>query len=186
MADTTFTNGVTLTDEGWFNDVNDMTYTPTYNARRAAVGVSTPWDPSDVAGTGTVYSGSTIAASSTAADFVTMALASGVWTFTCVKAGSFRFTVEMETEAGAAATYVQHLAVLGGTGTRLKSATTILLMHGAAVVSSVSVGSTGVFYATMTAGQTVTIAPTIAVVSGGATTNFTTQATVAAEYNGAG
>ena len=26
MADTTFTNGVTLTDAGWFQDVNDQTY----------------------------------------------------------------------------------------------------------------------------------------------------------------
>lgn len=27
MADTTFTNGVTLTDAGWFNDINDLFYT---------------------------------------------------------------------------------------------------------------------------------------------------------------
>ena len=27
MSDTTFTNGVTLTDEDWFNDVNRLHYT---------------------------------------------------------------------------------------------------------------------------------------------------------------
>jgi hypothetical protein len=30
MADTTFTNGSTLTDAGWFNDVNDLVYSGTF------------------------------------------------------------------------------------------------------------------------------------------------------------
>ena len=38
MANTTFSNGITLTDAEWFNDVNDAIYENVYNVRNSAYG----------------------------------------------------------------------------------------------------------------------------------------------------
>ena len=38
MTTTTFTNGVTLTDAGWFNDVNDAIYDDVYNVKNSTYG----------------------------------------------------------------------------------------------------------------------------------------------------
>lgn len=184
MADTTFTNGVTLTDAEWFNDVNDAVYTPTLNARRASTYVFTAWDPTDVAGAETNASSSS-SATSTATDFVTVANSSGTLTFTCVKAGVYRFTINMHNEAVATATQFRMRATVGGTGTVMLGTPTLVTLFSGVLGPDSGFGSTAVFYATMTAAQTVTILPKISVVSGGVTTNFTQQCTVSAEYTGA-
>ena len=158
--------------------------------KRASIGVYTGFDPSDVAGTLTASAANAFAASSSAASYITAAIAGGVTTFTAVKAGLYRFPIAMYNEqlqpisVGA---YLKMIATLGGTATILLGVPTqvTLLMTGPTNGAPNQVGGTAEFYANMTVGQTVTIAPKIAVYSGGATTDFTTQCTVSAEYCGA-
>ena len=205
MSDTTYVNGVTIIDADSMNDFNRLHYTIFSDpsnaatalanllgaARTASVGVYTAWDPSDVAGAVTSYSGSTFTATSTATDYITLALSSGTSTFTCVKAGVYRVLIQMQIEAIANASYMRMFATLGGTGTRLLGATTDAgIINGATTGTggaseTAHVGGTIEFYASMTAGQTVTILPKIAVTSGSTTAEFTTQCTVSAEFTGA-
>lgn len=187
MADTTFTDDVTLIAASWLNDINDSAYTPTLNARRASTYVYTAWDPVDVAGTVTNAS-STSSATSAATDFVTVANASGTLTFTCVKAGIFRFTITAQNEIAASATLLRLRAALGGTGTILLGVSAVIGVSNEVITA----GMVGVpmmrsvsFYATMTAAQTVTVLPRLDVTSGGVTTNFTQECSVSAEYTGA-
>lgn len=152
-------------------------------AKRAAVYQYTAWDPSDLVGTATNAS-STAAASNTAASYVTQANSSGTLTNTAVIAGLFRFTVSGQNEYNQALTNVVLNAVIGGTATIYLGTTTLQVMAGTGSGSQ-PLGGTGVFYAAMTVGQTVTILPQLRVTAGGATTNWTQQCTVSAEYVGA-
>lgn len=152
--------------------------------KRASVYQYTAWDPTDVAGTETAAA-STAAATSTATDYVTAANSSGTVTFTCVKAGQYRFTVEAFNEGAAALTGLTYFYVtLGGTGTILFGTPLTPYLFASATIRQAMTGSF-TFYATLTASQTITILPKLAVVSGGVTTNFTQQCTLSAEYTGA-
>lgn len=155
--------------------------TPGTVPRRASVYQYTAWDPSDVAGTAT-NAPATAAATSTAVDYITAANSSGTVTFTCVKAGQYRVTITVSNEMAAAATVVAATAVIAGTGTVLLGAQATINLTPALPTSFFSASTT--FYVTMTAAQTVTILPKIAITSAGATTNFTNQCTVSAEYTG--
>lgn len=151
-------------------------------AKRAAVYVYTAWDPSDVAGTLTNASSSS-SATVTAASYVTQANASGTLTNTAVVAGLFRFTVSGQNEFNAAITAANFDANTGGTAT-IYLGTAILKIFSFVTGALQPMSGTGVFYASMTVGQTVTILPKFSVTSGGVTTNFTQQCTVSAEYCG--
>jgi hypothetical protein len=155
--------------------------------KRAAVYVYTAWDPSDNAGTLT-NAPSTSTATSTAASYITFANASGTVTFTSVIAGTFRFTLTMQNKNGTSSTALFTPSVIGGTGTILLGTSTLINpIYSDNTAGSGSYQMTGstTFYATLTAGQTVTILPRVRVNSSGAASYFTTQATVSAEYCGA-
>ena len=155
-------------------------------SRRASVYVYTAWDPTDVAGTLTNASG-TSSATSTATSYITVANSSGTTTWTCVRPGVYRFTITMVNETATTSTLLYTPCVIGGTATvLLGTATTITPINAGQGTDSGSndLCGTSTFYAVMTAAQTVTILPKVAVVSGGATTSFTQQCTVSAEYTG--
>jgi hypothetical protein len=155
--------------------------------KRAAVYVYTAWDPTDNAGTLT-NAPSTSTATSTAASYITFANASGTVTFTSVIAGTFRFTLTMQNKNGTISTALFTPSVIGGTGTILLGTSTLInpiyLDNPSGSGSFQMTGST-TFYATLTVGQTVTILPRVRVNSAGVAAQFTTQATVSAEYCGA-
>jgi len=155
--------------------------------KRAAVYVYTAWDPSDNAGTLT-NAPSTSTATSTAASYITFANSSGTLTFTAVIAGTFRFTLTMQNKNGTISTSLFTPSVIGGTGTILLGTATLInpiyLDNPSGSGSYQMTGST-TFYANLTAGQTVTVLPRVRVNSSGAAAQFTTQATVSAEYCGA-
>ena len=155
--------------------------TPGTVPRRASVYHYTAWDPSDVAGTQT-NAPATAVATSTAVDYVTAANSSGTVTFTCVKAGQYRITITVANEIAAAVTAFSALATVGGTATFLVGTPTSINLTPSLPTSAFFESVT--FYVTMTAAQTVTILPKVAVTSGGVTTNFTHQCTVSAEYTG--
>jgi hypothetical protein len=150
--------------------------------KRASVYQYTAWDPSDVAGTLTNASNSA-AATLAAADYVTAANSSGTLTFTCVKAGVYRFTITGINEFNNAITAANFQADIGGTGT-IYLGTTTLKIFSYVNGTLQPMSGTGVFYAAMTASQTITILPKFSVSSGGVTTQFTQQCTVACEYTG--
>lgn len=205
MSSTVYVDGVTTIVADSMNDFDRVVYTilgdpATAIAAKLTLGAAnreaiayryTGFDPSDLIGT-TTNGASTAAASITATDYLTFANSSGTLTITCVKAGSYLVTVAMQNElATALATdgnTVVGLFVLGGTGTLLWPATTTLLAAeafsgGDYTISGIGGGCS--FMVTLTAAQTVTILPKIAVVSSaGATTDFTTQCTVTASYQG--
>jgi hypothetical protein len=152
--------------------------------KRAAVYVYTAWDPSDIVGSNTNASSSS-SATATAANYITQSNSSGTLTSTAVIAGLFRFTITGSNEFNNAATQINLNADLGGTGTILLGVfAKVKVLSYVTGMLQPACGSF-VFYASMTAGQTVTILPYVAVVGSGATTNFTQQATVSAEYCGA-
>jgi len=153
-------------------------------AKRAAVYVYTAWDPSDIVGSDTNAS-STAASTVTAASYVTQANSSGTLTSTSVIAGLFRFTITGSNEFNNAATQINLNANLGGTGTILLGVFAKVKVFSYVTGMLQPACGSFVFYASMTAGQTVTILPYVAVVGSGATTNFTQQCTVSAEYCGA-
>lgn len=152
--------------------------------KRASTYVYTAWDPIDVVGTQT-NAPATASATSTAADYITVANSLGTTTWTCVKAGKYRFTANCYNEGAAASTYMAMRIALGGTATRLLGFTTEACPFSSAGSPGNPEGGTITFDAEMTAGQTVTTLPKIAVVSGGVTTNFTNQCSITAEYVGA-
>lgn len=156
------------------------------HSRRTAVAVYTAWDPTDVAGTLT-NGAATYSATSTAAPYGAWANVTGTSTFTAALAGVYRFSVHMEHQNAASATLTVFRPAVGGTGTILLGSATELGMSSQATVSSSGpFGADAVFYAVLTAAQTVTILPKVAITSAGATADFTTQCTIAAEFTGAG
>lgn len=185
MASIEFTDDVTLIPASWLNDINDAIFTPTLSARRASVYQYTAWDPSDVAGTLTNAS-ATSAATSTAPDYVTAANSSGTVTFTCVKAGQYRVHIKQQNEQAAATTVSKQLAVIGGTATFLMGTPTTQYqsIRSGYTSNDGDISGESSFYVTMTAGQTVTILPKVAITSAGVTTNFTNQCTISCEYTG--
>jgi hypothetical protein len=153
-------------------------------AKRAAVYVYTAWDPSDVLGSQTVPPG-TAAATVTAANYITQSNSLGTLTNTAVIAGLFRFTITGTNEFNNAITQLNLNATLGGTGTiLLGTPTTAKVFSYVTGTLQPAMGSI-TFYATMTAGQTVTILPYVYVTGSGTAANFTQQCMVAAEYCGA-
>ncbi len=193
MASTFYVNGVTVIDAAPMNDYDSSCYDnfgdgTNYTGvlamlRTASVYQYTAWDPSDVAGTATNAS-STAAATSTAVNYVTVANSSGTLTFTCVKAGAYRFDVTEINETAAAFTNLILQLIIGGTATVLVgTGIASVLMQVASAVTMYHSASFS-FRAIMTVGQTVTILPKLLVVSAGVTTNFTQQCTVACEYTG--
>ena len=151
--------------------------------KKVSVYVYTAWDPTDVAGTLT-NAAATAASTSAAAAYITVSNSSGTTTWTSVIPGTYRFTISGQNEFNAAITAANFEVVTGGTGTiHLGTATLKIFSFVSGALQPMS--GTGVFYASMTAGQTVTILPKFSVTSGGVTTNFTQQCTVAAEYAGA-
>lgn len=153
--------------------------------KRASIYHYTAWDPSDVAGSNT-NAPATAAATSAAASYITAANSSGTVTFTNVLPGLYRFTIRMMNECAAnVATYINMNAVIGGTATFLMGTPTISDVFFGPTIANGPVTGTDVFYATMTAAQTVTILPRVAASSAGVTTNYTTQCTISAEYVGA-
>jgi len=151
--------------------------------KKASVYQYTAWDPSDIVGTLTNASSSS-AATSTATDYITVSNSSGTTTWTCVKAGVYRFSVDMYCESLPGG-IVFLVAVLGGTATILIGVTGQLTISSSAA-DSANFGNAGTrtFYAVMTAGQTVTVLPKMSANGGAATTQYTTQCTVSAEYTG--
>ena len=152
--------------------------------KRAAVYVYTAWDPSDIAGSSTNASSSS-SATVTAASYITQSNSSGTLTNTSVIAGLFRFTITGSNEFNNAATQINLNADLGGTGTILLGVFAKVKVLSYVTGTLQPACGSFVFYASMTAGQTITILPYVAVVGSGATTQFTQQCTVSAEYCGA-
>lgn len=157
-----------------------------YENKRMAVYSYTAWNPSDVAGTFT-NGASTAAATVTAADYITVANASGTTTWTCVLAGLYEFKVDMQNAMGAPATGVVARVTLGGTATTISTALSSSRLYPFSLTASPGfpVDGTVVFAATMTAAQTVTVLPQIAVTSGGVVGAFNTACVVTATYVGA-
>lgn len=154
-------------------------------ARRASTYVYTAWDPSS-SGAVTNASNSS-AATSTATNYITVANSSGTTTWTCVKSGVYRFTINMQNENGTTSTLMYAPTAIGGTATILLGSATLLTViyeESASLSGSSQISGTGVFYAVMTATQTVTVLPKIAVISASAMTFFTQQCAVTAEYVG--
>jgi hypothetical protein len=151
--------------------------------KRASVYQYTAWDPSDVAGSNT-NAPATAAATSAATSYVTVANSSGTLTWTCVKDGVYRFTISGQNEYNNAITGANLNCDLGGTGTRYLGTNTAKIFSYVAGTLQPMCG-TFVFYASMTAGQTVTTLPYFSVTSPGTTAQFTQQCTVACEYTGA-
>jgi hypothetical protein len=151
--------------------------------KRASIYQYTAWDPSDVAGSNT-NAPATAAATSAATSYVTVANSSGTLTWTCVKDGVYRFTISGQNEYNNAITGANLNCDLGGTGTRYLGTNTAKIFSYVAGTLQPMCG-TFVFYASMTAGQTVTTLPYFSVTSSGTTAQFTQQCTVACEYTGA-
>jgi hypothetical protein len=151
--------------------------------KRAAIYQYTAWDPSDLSGTLTNAPNSSTA-TSTAASYITVANASGTLTFTAVVAGLYRFCVTGINESNNGLTSLNMNANVGGTAT-IYLGTLILKVFSFVAANYQPAFGSPMFYANMTAGQTVTILPKTGVVGVGAVTDFTSQCTVSAEYCGA-
>jgi hypothetical protein len=151
--------------------------------QRASVYQYTAWDPTDVAAT---YSDApaTAAATDPAVNYITVANSSGTTTWTCVTPGVYRFTITGQNEVAAAMTFFTLRVTIGGTATFYLGLPLLLHMMYFNENSGFQLSDSRSFTVVMTAGQTVTILPAIAVTSGGVTTNFTQQCTVSAEYVG--
>ena len=140
------------------------------------------WNPSDVVGSFT--NGSAAGTSLAATNYFAMVNAAGTVTFTFSKAGNYLMTVNTHLQAGAAyaTTGTTTRTTIGGSATRFMSQTAV---DQYSPISSVSIESTFTFAITATAGQTVTVLPSIAVSQGGGNTaNYSGYANATATYVG--
>lgn len=141
------------------------------------------WTPTDNAGTATNAPATSIA-TLTATSYITMANASGTLTLTFAKAGNYLIAAHGYDFGNALTTgNLQLYITVGGTATRYITPTTIDLVYS----SSVSIGNQAgscIFMVKATAGQTLTILPTVRVTSASAASNFTADCTITAAYMG--
>lgn len=182
MSSTVFVNGVTLSDDDWFNDVNGEVYSGTHQVAKTAAYQWTDWNPSDVAAAVT-NAPATAVAEATATSYMTMANSSGTVTFTFIKAGRYLVNIHTYCDAAATASLVRLYTALGGTATRYITSDTLNgFTDNASAAQGVS--ATQTFLVSATAAQTLTILPKVAVTSGGITTNFIASANATATYVG--
>lgn len=168
-----------------FNPALPVVTGPFVELKRASVYVYTAWDPSDNAGTVTNAPNSSQATSS-AASYITVSNTTGTTTWTAVTAGLYRFSIQLQNENLTASTRIFNPVALGGTATILLGTPTLIspVYTETAMTGQTQLTGHATFYANMTAGQTVTILPKVALSSVSAVTSFTQQCTVAAEYCG--
>lgn len=140
------------------------------------------WNPSDVAGTETAPT-DVPTAQKTATTYMTMASSSGVLTFTFTAAGRYviAFSSNMSGAASATAQYIR--LALGGTADRLFTPTgTIYEVGNAGSAATFSLEKT--FVVEADANETVTLAPAVAITSGGVVGDFDMNAAATAFYEG--
>ena len=140
--------------------------------------VWTNWNPSDVIGTSTVPS----AGSAYDSTYVTSTFSAGTTTTTFNKAGKYLVNVMNGFAAGAAYTFSRRFMNLGGTATRYLNSNSPSAFGDAAISSNYDVST--VFYVVATAGQTITINPTLEVTGAGATTSYSGLASATFLYCG--
>jgi hypothetical protein len=136
------------------------------------------WNPSDVIGTSTVPSTGT-AYNST---FVSTTFSAGTSTTTFSKAGKYLVNVMNGFAAGAAYTFSRRFMNLGGTATRYLNSNAPAAVGDASISSNYNVST--VFYVVATAGQTITINPTLEVTGAGATSSYSGLASATFLYCG--
>ncbi len=140
--------------------------------------VWTNWNPSDVIGTSTVPS----TGSAYDSTYVTSTFSAGTTTTTFNKAGKYLVSIMNGFTAGAAYTYSRRIMNLGGTATRYLNLNGPSVNGEATISSNYNVST--VFYVVATAGQTITIQPTLEITGASATTSYSGVASATFLYCG--